>query len=42
VPSCATIDAQAEADETPAARIAAFIARRGMMRVSKNAAVHDD
>jgi hypothetical protein len=39
MPSCATIDAQADADETPAAMIAAFMARRDMMRVSINAAV---
>ena len=34
-PSWATMEAQADALLTPAARIAAFIMRRGMVRVSK-------
>jgi len=39
VPSDATMEAQADALETPAARIAAFMMRRGMVLVSKNACV---
>jgi hypothetical protein len=32
------MDAHADAEETPAARIAAFMIRRGMLSGSKNAA----